>query len=54
MSFFEEDGTLSMEVEFKNGNPVSATWGGNPVSATWGDGRKWTKKELMTWWKKGL
>ena len=45
MSFFEEDGTLSMEVEFKNGNPVSAMWG---------DGRKWTKKELNTWWKKGL
>ena len=45
VSFFEEDGTLSMEVEFKNGNPVSAMWG---------DGRKWTKKELMTWWKKGL
>lgn len=45
VSFFEEDGTLSMEVEFKNGNPISAMWG---------DGRKWTKKELMTWWKKGL
>ena len=45
VSYFEEDGTLFMEVEFKNGNPVSATWG---------DGRKWTKKELNTWWKKGL
>ena len=31
-----------MEVEFKNGNPVSATWG---------DGRKWTRKELINWWK---
>ena len=40
VSFFEEDGTLSMEVEFKNGNPVSATWG---------DGRKWNNAELSNW-----
>lgn len=46
ISFYEEeDGSIYMEIEFKNGKPISATWG---------DGRKWTKKELMTWWNKGL